>query len=61
MSFLTGRLCMRHPPTCLQSTTLEELYMSRTTLTGALPDSIPADSALRVWCERNPCGLLRLL
>jgi hypothetical protein len=38
---------------CTQSTTLEELYMSRTTLTGELPDSFSPDSQLRVWYAIN--------
>ena len=37
----------------LQSTTLEELYMSRTTLSGELPDSFSPDSQLRVWYAIN--------
>lgn len=36
-----------------QSPSLEELYMSRTTLTGELPDVIPAGSNLRVWYSIN--------
>eukprot|EP00882_Tetradesmus_deserticola_P025594 GHRQ01028125.1.p1 GENE.GHRQ01028125.1~~GHRQ01028125.1.p1 ORF type:complete len:288 (-),score=80.04 GHRQ01028125.1:459-1322(-) len=37
----------------LQSTTLEELYMSRLPLTGDLPDSFSPDSQLRVWYAIN--------
>jgi len=36
-----------------QSTTLQELYMSRTTLSGELPDVIPPKSKLRVWYSLN--------
>jgi hypothetical protein len=40
-------------PFSLQSTTLEELYMSRVTLTGELPDAFSPDSQLRVWYAIN--------
>jgi Leucine-rich repeat (LRR) protein len=36
-----------------QSTTLEELYLTRTRLTGPLPDAVPKDSRLRVLYAWN--------
>ena len=36
-----------------QSESIEELYMSRTNLTGQLPDVIPPDSQLRLWYSMN--------
>lgn len=46
-------MLLLHSPCPLQSSSLEELYMSRLPLTGSLPDTIPEDSNLIVWYAIN--------